>query len=568
MRDQGIGSLPRRRIKSAAAKVAVEYEGRTFTYADVEERSRRLANALREAGIGRGDRVAYVGFNHHTLLETFFATAQLGAIWVIINARLAAPEVEYILTDSGARAVVFGTDHHEHVRVIGHIDTVETWLQVDEGLPDDDVPDDGVPDTDLPDDGAGAAGAPPARVSDLVEVSSGVVRGYEASIAGAGTDVVDEEIGADDAAMIMYTSGTTGRPKGATHTHGSLMTQYVNVLIDMDVLSTDVTLSMSPLFHVAGLNMTTMPTFLKGGTIIIQPGFDADRVLATIAERGVTSMFAVPAMMDRLASLPQFAATDLSTLTNVCCGGSPLPDRMLRTWADRGVEVQQGFGMTETAPGIYLLRAADALAKSGTAGTEHFFTEARIVDPLGNDVPVGETGEIIAQGRNVMLGYWNRPEETARVIVDGWYHTGDLGSFDEDRFLTVRDRLKDMYISGGENIYPAEVENALLEIPGVRDAAVIGVPDPRWGEVGHAYVVVDEVGDEAGDGAAAGVAAPGAAAQGAAEPPTPESMTEELGRKLARYKVPKHIAVVDSLPRNATGKLQKHIIKQTHEETR
>jgi acyl-CoA synthetase (AMP-forming)/AMP-acid ligase II len=537
MRDQGIGSLPRRRIKAAAAKVAIEYEGRTFTYADVEERSRRLANALRDAGIGRGDRVAYVGFNHHTLLETFFATAQLGAIWVIINARLAAPEVEYILANSGARAVVFGTDHHEHVRAIGHLESVETWLQVDD-----------LPVENLPDDGAGAAGTPPVRAGDPVEVSSGVVRGYEASIAGARTDEIDEEIGADDAAMIMYTSGTTGRPKGATHTHGSLMTQYVNVLIDMDVLSTDVTLSMAPLFHVAGLNMTTMPTFLKGGTIIIQPGFDADRVLATIAERGVTSMFAVPAMMDRLASLPQFAATDLSTLTNVCCGGSPLPDRMLRTWADRGVEVQQGFGMTETAPGIYLLRAADALKKSGTAGTEHFFTEARIVDPLGNDVPVGETGEIIAQGRNVMRGYWNRPEETERAIVDGWYHTGDLGSFDEDRFLTVRDRLKDMYISGGENIYPAEVENALLEVPGVRDAAVIGVPDPRWGEVGHAYVVVDEAGDGAGDGAAA--------------------CAVELGRRLARYKVPKHIAVVDSLPRNATGKLQKHIIKKTHEETR
>ncbi|MGC5617220.1 acyl-CoA synthetase [Georgenia sp. Z1491] len=513
MRDQGIGSWPRRRLKSTADKVAVTFEGRSFTYADVEERSRRLAGALRDAGVERGDRVAYVGFNHPTLLETFFATAQLGAVWVIVNARLAAPEVEFILGDSGAKVVVFGRDHHEHARRLAHLGQVGTWLQVDAG-------------------------------EEVLDLEGADARGYEATLAAAGTDLIDEPVTWDDPAMIMYTSGTTGRPKGATHTHGSLSMQYYNSLVDMDIASSDVTLSMAPLFHVAGLNMLTMPTFLKGGTIVVQAGFDAAAVLSTIESERVTSMFAVPAMMDTLAARPEFAGTDLSSLTTVVCGGSPLPDRMLRTWGERGVQVQQGFGMTETAPGIYLLRAEDALARSGSAGTEHFWTEARIVDPTGRDVGVGEVGEVIAQGPNVMRGYWNRPDATEEVLKDGWYHTGDLGSFDPDRFLTVRDRLKDMYISGGENIYPAEVENALLDLPGVADAAVIGVPDERWGEVGHAYVVAGE-----GEGGL-----------------DPDLVTRELGERLARYKVPKEIVVVDELPRTATGKLQKHIIRNRFED--
>ncbi|MFH5824319.1 long-chain fatty acid--CoA ligase [Georgenia sp. AZ-5] len=510
MRDLGIGSWPARRVKNGARRTALVYGDRVDTYADVERRTRQLANALRAAGVHKGDRVAYVGFNHPSLLETFFACGQLGAVWVIVNARLAVREVEFILADSGASVVVYGPEHAGHAAQLAGLEAVHTWVAVEHGE---------------------AAGAPGALALEEV-------------IAAAGTDVIDEPTTWDDPAMIMYTSGTTGRPKGATHTHGSLTFQYFQALVDTDFTRDEVMLAVAPLFHVAGLNTMTMPTFLKGGKVIIQHAFKPEAVLRTIQAERVTSMFAVPAMMDALALHPDFAGTDLTSLRNVLVGGSPLPDRMLRTWAERGVAVQQGFGMTETAPGIFLLLAEDAFRKSGSAGRPHFWVEGRVVRPDGTDVAPGEIGEVIAQGPNVMRGYWNRPDATAEAIVDGWYHTGDLATVDDDGYVYIKDRLKDMFISGGENVYPAEVENALLDVPGVAEAAVIGVAHPRWGEVGHAYVVL---------------------AEGARL--TPEDVVAALEGRLARYKIPKDVVFVDQLPRTATGKLQKHLIRTTLEET-
>jgi len=519
VRDLGIGSWPARRTKNGAHRPAIVFGDRVDTYADVERRTRQLANALRAAGVGRGDRVAYVGFNHPSLLETFFATAQLGAVWVIVNARLAPAEVEYILTDSGARAVVHGSEHAGHAAQLAHLGSVETWVAVD---------------------GAAAVGTTPAAGTAAARAPGAV--DYEEFLAAGGTDMIDEPVTWDDPVMIMYTSGTTGRPKGATHTHGSLTFQYFQALVDTDFTRDEVMLAVAPLFHVAGLNTMTMPTFLKGGKIIVQPAFRAEQALATVAAERVTSIFAVPAMMDALAAHPDFPGTDLSSLRNVLVGGSPLPDRMLRTWADRGVAIQQGFGMTETAPGIFLLLAEDSFRKAGSAGRPHFWVEGKVVRPDGTEVAPGEIGEVVAQGPNVMQGYWNLPDETAVAIVDGWYHTGDLATVDGDGYVWIKDRLKDMFISGGENVYPAEVENALLDVPGVAEAAVIGVPHPRWGEVGHAYVVLAEGADV-----------------------TPESIVAALAGRLARYKIPQDVVVVDRLPRTATGKLQKHLIRTTYE---
>ena len=451
---------------------------------------------------------------------------------MIINARLAPPEVEYILTDSGASVVVHGSEHADHAARLAHPTSVRTWVAVGgESAPA------GTPAAARP---TGAAGTPTASGAPG---APGAVD-FEEFLAGGATDVIDEPVTWDDPAMIMYTSGTTGRPKGATHTHGSLSFQYFQALVDTDFTRDEVMLAVAPLFHVAGLNTMTLPTFLKGGTVIIQPAFKPETVLRTIATEGVTSLFAVPAMMDSLSQQPEFAATDLSSLRNVLVGGSPLPDRMLRTWAARGVAVQQGFGMTETAPGIFVLLGEDSFRKPGSAGRPHFWVEGKVVGPDGAEVAPGEIGEVIAQGPNVMRGYWNQAEATAVAIVDGWYHTGDLATVDEDGYVYIKDRLKDMYISGGENVYPAEVENALLDIPGVAEAAVIGVADPRWGEVGHAYVVL---------------------AEGATL--TAAEITEILQGRLARYKVPKEIAFVDQLPRTATGKLQKHLIRTHLEET-
>jgi acyl-CoA synthetase (AMP-forming)/AMP-acid ligase II len=267
-------------------------------------------------------------------------------------------------------------------------------------------------------------------------------------------------------------------------------------------------------------------------------------VLRAIHTERVTAMFAVPTMMDMLARHPDFGATDVSSLRNVLVGGSPMPDRTLRAWAERGVGVQQGFGMTETAPGVFFLTAEDAFRKAGSAGRAHYWVEGRVVRPDGTGVAPGEIGEVIAQGPNVMAGYWNDPEATAAAIVDGWYRTGDLATVDEDGYVFVKDRLKDMFISGGENVYPAEVENALLDVPGVVEAAVVGVPDERWGEVGCAYLVV-------ADGASV----------------TVDRIAAGLADRLARYKIPKHVVLVPELPRTPTGKLRKHLLRQTSEET-
>lgn len=504
MRDIGVGSWPRRRIKNGAHRTAVVFEEQAFTYGELEERIRRLANALRSQGVGPGDRVAYLGFNHHSLLESFFAVNQLGAIWVIINARLTPGEVEYILSDSGAKVAIIGAEHHGHANKLAGIVPVQTWVHVDGG---------------------------PGQLD------------YEQVIGAAGADEIDEPVTWDDPALIMYTSGTTGRPKGAVHTHGSLSMQYFSALIDTDFTRDEVHLSVAPLFHVAGLNTMTLPTFLKGGTIVIHHQFNAGDVLAAIGAHGVTSMFAVPAMMDALAMHPGFSSADLRTLRSVLVGGAPLPERMLRTWHERGVQVQQGYGMTETAPGVFLLLAEDSFRKSGSAGRPHFFTEGRVVRPDGSDIGPGEHGEVIAQGPNVMKEYWGRPKETAEVIVDGWYRTGDIATLDDDGYVYIKDRIKDMFISGGENIYPAEVENALLDVPGVAEAAVIGVADERWGEVGHAYLVL----------------LPGAEL-------TSADVEAHLADRLARYKIPKQIAFVPELPKTATGKLRKHIIRTKFEE--
>jgi acyl-CoA synthetase (AMP-forming)/AMP-acid ligase II len=337
----------------------------------------------------------------------------------------------------------------------------------------------------------------------------------------------------------MYTSGTTGRPKGAMLTHRNLTYQYFNALLSADVRSDEVHLAVAPLFHIAGLNMMTIPTFMMGGHIIIQRAFKAPKVLETIAGERVTSAFMVPAMIDSLAASDGFSETDLSSLRAIMVGGSPLPERSIRVWAERDVKIMQGYGMTEAGPGVCLLESRDALTKAGTAGRSHFWTEVRLVDPAtGEDVEDGQTGEVWARGPHVMKGYWNREEATAAALQDGWYHTGDIASRDSDGFYTIKDRIKDMYISGGENVYPAEVENALLNVPGVLDAAVIGVPDERWGETGRAYVVVEPGHDD------------------------PAQLREELSARLARYKLPRDVVVVDELPRTTTGKIQKNVLRQ------
>jgi fatty-acyl-CoA synthase len=497
VRDAGLGSWPERRLRISPERDAIWFEGTTTTHAGFAHRVRRAAGALAGLGVGAGDRVAWTGSNHPSALETLYACGQLGAIWVPVNARLTPPEARYVLEHSGTTVAVHGRDLGPLADALR--DVVATWVAAE------------------PPTGGGTDSLP-----------------YEELLAAADPEPRDVPVALEDPCLVMYTSGTTGRPKGATLTHGNMTWNAVNQLMGMDVTADERTLALAPLFHIGGLNGTVNPTLLRGGCAVVLRRPDPAETLRVIEEQRVTSFFAVPTMLDAMARQPDFRTRDLSALRTIGAAGAAVPLPTLRTWLDRGVTVQQCYGMTEAAPGCSVLDSADAERKVGSAGKPVFFTDLRVVRPDGTEADVDEVGEVLVSGPNVMAGYWEDPAQTAAVLVDGWYHTGDAGSLDAEGHLYVRDRYKDMIISGGENVYPAEVESALLELPGVDEAAVIGVPDPTWG---------------------------GARRPRRVPPPRPpldpEAVRTALRERLAGFKVPRHVRVVDALPKTATGKIRK-----------
>jgi fatty-acyl-CoA synthase len=317
-------------------------------------------------------------------------------------------------------------------------------------------------------------------------------------------------------------------------THGNITWNAVNVLVDHDLIADEVALVSAPLFHTAGLNMLTLPVLLKGGTCVLTTGFDPDATLDLVERHRITFMFGVPAMFQSVARAARWAAADLSSLRLLTCGGAPVPPSLIATYQARGLTFLQGYGMTEAAPGTLFLDAAHAVTKAGSAGVPHFFSDVKVVGPGLAEVPPGQPGEVVVKGPHVMPGYWGLPEETARSFTDGWFHTGDAARLDTDGYAYIVDRIKDVIISGGENIYPAEVENALLADPDVLECAVIGVPHDRWGETGRAIVVPRE-----GSGL------------------TAERMLASLAGRIAKYKLPTSVVFATEIPRNATGKILK-----------
>ena len=519
MRDQGLGSWPARRRRLSPDRIAVRHGDTARTYAELDDRRRHLALALRDLGVERGDRVAYLGPNDPALLETLFATASLGGVFVPLNWRLTAPELVYIAADCGASVLVHAADLAATAEAVA----------------------------------SGGVTAEAVARGGVTAVRRRVALGAEfEALAGSRPDAgeppsLDEPVALDDPAVVIYTSGTTGRPKGATLSHGNVTWNCANVLIDTDLASDEVALVCAPLFHVAALNMVAMPMVVKGGTTVLTGQFDPAAALELIERHRVTVMFGVPAMFNAMAQTPGFAAADLSSLRRLLCGGAPVPLSTIRTYLDRGVPFLQGYGMTETAPGALFLGAGRAAEKAGTAGVPSFFTDVRVVRPDGTDAPPGEKGEVVVSGPNVMLGYWNRPDATAEVMDGEWFRSGDVAVVDDEGYVTIVDRMKDMIISGGENIYPAEVEDALYSHPGVAECAVIGVPDERWGEVGRAIVVPR----------------PEAAAGGLDE----QALLDHLDGRLARYKVPRSVIFADSLPRSGAGKVLKQRLRDAFGDT-
>jgi len=318
-------------------------------------------------------------------------------------------------------------------------------------------------------------------------------------------------------------------------THANFTWNCVNLLLDLDLTSDEVTLVAAPMFHVAALGQTVLPTLLKGGRLVLVSAFDPQRALEDIARHRVTFLFGVPTMFLAMTRVPGWATADLSSVRSAICGGAPVPEAVITPYQERGVAFMQGYGLTEAAPGVLFLRRDDSVRKAGSAGTAAFFTDVRLVRPDGTDSAPGEPGEILVRGPNVMAGYWHRPEDTTAVLsADGWLRTGDIGVADDDGFVSIRDRTKDLIISGGENIYPAEVEEALYQHPAVAECGVIGVPDETWGEVGRAVVVLRH----------------DVTVQ-------PDELLTFLTGRIAKFKIPKSVVFTDSMPRTATGKIIK-----------
>ncbi|MGZ4546505.1 MAG: AMP-binding protein, partial [Blastococcus sp.] len=383
MRNAGVGSWPERRLRISPDRDALWFEGTTTSHRALAERVRRTAGALAALGVRAGDRVAWISGNHPSALETLYACGQLGAIWVPVNARLTALEAEYVVDHSGAVVVVHGRDHGGLADALrDRLPAVRAWVAAEPPM------------------AGGAASLP-----------------YEELLDAADAEPRDEPVSLDDPCLIMYTSGTTGRPKGAVLTHGNMTWNAVNQFMGMDFTQDERTLGLAPLFHIGGLNGTVNPALLRGGCAVLVRGFDPAGTLEVIEQQRVTSFFAVPTMLDAMAREPGFSTRDLSALRTIGAAGAPLPLATLRTWLDRGVTMQQCYGMTEATPGCTVLDSADAVRKVGSAGKPVFFTDVQVVRADGSPAGVDEVGEILVQGPNIMAGYWNEPERTAEVLV-------------------------------------------------------------------------------------------------------------------------------------------------------
>lgn len=492
--------------------VAIVYEDRDITYAELRELAGRFAAGLRADGVGPGDRIAYAGHNSLTFLVTYFAAIWVGAAFLPLNFRLAAPETRAVLEDARPDVLVAEPRHAELIAPFIDELTVRQILRVD--------------DDPLADEPVTATG------------SWRSFREFRTDHTEIPPHAPQHE---NDLAALLYTSGSTGKPKGVMLTHGNLWWNWVNVDSVVDTRFGDVCFAAAPLFHIGGLNALVLRTITRGGTLIVRRAFDPEQALVDLVTYRVNTMFLVPAMLAGIQRQPGFDDADLSNLRSTIAAGAPVPPALISAYAEKGVLIQQAWGLTETSPFSTYLEAARTRDKLGSCGIGMPYTRVKVMDPasLTEVTEPGKTGEFWVSGPNVSPGYWNNAEATAASFTpDGWFRTGDIGYADRDGYLFIVDRLKDMVISGGENVYPAEVENALSAHPGVADVAVIGVPDAKWGEAVCAVVAFTD------------------------QEVSLEEIRSFLTGRIARYKLPARMVVLHTVPRNGAGKLDKPLIRQ------
>lgn len=474
-------------------RVAIDAPDGCVTYRELDERSARLAGRMRDAGIRRGDRIASLSCNNADQVVAFFACARAGFIFAPLCWRLTAAELAYQLDDS--QPVLLLTDGTH---------------------------------TGLAQAAVDAAASYPSRARLGV---GGVEQDVPRVTAPAGPEPVADS----DPLLLIYTSGSTGRPKGALLSHANCFWTNLSLSRTAGMTGNDVVLAILPQYHVGGWNVQPLLAWWCGATVVLPRGFDPDESLRLIADKGVTTMMGVPATYQFLAEHPGFAGTDLTSLRLALVGGAPMPEGLLRTWLDRGVQLTQGYGLTEAAPNVLCLPPEDVVRRLGWAGKPYPHVDTALADPATGALLDGPAeGELLVRGPNVFVGYHGRPDATAQTMWDDWLRTGDIAERDAAGYYRLRGRLKDMYVSGGENVYPAEVESVLDDHPDIVEAAVIGVPHPRWGEVGYAVVALRE----------------GSALDA-------EAVRAHCRQSLAPFKVPAHVSFVAALPRSAIGKLDK-----------
>ena len=487
----GVGSWIARRARTAPGQVALVGDDRSFTYAEFAGRIGRLANGLQGLGVGRGDRVAWLGPNHPAFLEALFASGLVGAALAPVNHRLAADGIRGVLADIGPRVLI------QHAAT----------------------------------DPTPAAGSVRQRIAVAGPIEGAL--DFEALVVESPDDPVEVEVGMEEVCLLAHTSGTTGGPKGVMLTHANLTWNVVNFLSCADFRGDDVTVAIAPFFRVGGTGVNVLPVLFMGGTVVVPGDLRPDGILQAMERHRVTVGFGNPDLLDALARSEAWPQVDLSSVRFVVTGGAPVPERLIRAWLDRGVLLLQGYGLSEAAPLALLLDPTSALTRIGSAGRPPLLVDIQIVHPDRSVVGSGETGELLVRGPNVMAGYWRRPEATREVLsADGWLRTGDAARCDEEGYVWIVDRVADCFLSDGRPVYPGDVERMLTGHPQVADAAVVQILGEGGGEEVAAFVV------------------PSAGSQA-----TEQDILAYGRRHLATHQAPTSVRFVDHLPRNSVGKL-------------